>query len=337
MSKEVYYPLLRRRANWAKRLIAEYRLNPGDTWFCTITYDDEHLPVSFDDDDLPQVDVSKRDVQLWFKRIRENYGARLGHIRYFIVSEFGENTLRPHYHAIIFTENKCTTELLNEAILDTWKNGYIVDVSRVRGDGALRYVANYILSPTQELRTLCLMSRRPGLGRRYVDRLISWHRHGVKPIELCPDDPEFQTILAHCLYPTFEKRIKRLEKRKFFSYLPGDKSRGIRSSGLPRYFAEKLYTSFERKLLFLSYIENECREVSRLSPADRQSRFALFNNRERMAEDRYRRSLSKHGGSALAQLYYREKKLQCQDRSGCADVGVGFCNSEHVESWLGVV
>ena len=171
MSKEVYYPLLRRRANWAKRLIAEYRLNPGDTWFCTITYDDEHLPVSFDDDDLPQVDVSKRDVQLWFKRIRENYGARLGHIRYFIVSEFGENTLRPHYHAIIFTENKCTTELLNEAILSTWKNGYIIDVSRVRGDGALRYVANYILSPTQELRTLCLMSRRPGLGRRYVDRL----------------------------------------------------------------------------------------------------------------------------------------------------------------------
>ena len=52
MSKEVYYPLLRRRANWAKRLIAEYRLNPGDTWFCTITYDDEHLPFSFDDDDL---------------------------------------------------------------------------------------------------------------------------------------------------------------------------------------------------------------------------------------------------------------------------------------------
>ena len=67
-----------------------------------------------------------------------------------------------------------------------------------------------------------------------------------------------------------------------------------------------MYTSFERKLLFLSYIENERREISRLSPADRQSRFALVNNRERMAEDRYRRSLSKHGGSALAQLYYRE-------------------------------
>lgn len=181
------------------------------------------------------------------------------------------------------------------------------------------------------------MSRRPGLGFRSVDRLRSWYRHGIKPIELCSDNPEYQTILAYCLYPTFEKRIKRLEKRKFFSYLPGDKSRGVRASSLPRYFAEKLYTSFERKLLFLSYLQNECREVSRLSPADRQSRFALFDNRERMAEDRYRRSLSKHGGSALAQLYYREKKLQCQDRSGCADVGAGFCNSEHVESWLGVV
>ena len=62
-----------------------------------------------------------------------------------------------------------------------------------------------------------------------------------------------------------------------------------------------------------------------------------IGKRERMAEDRYRRSLSKHGGSALAQLYYREKKLQRQDRSGCADIGVGFCNPEHVESWLGVV
>jgi hypothetical protein len=312
MSKEVYYPLLRRRANWAKRLIAEYRLNPGDTWFCTITYDDEHLPVSFDDDDLPQVDVSKRDVQLWFKRFRENYGDRLGHIRYFIVSEFGENTLRPHYHAIIFTENKCTTELLNEAILNTWNNGYIIDVSRVRGDGALRYVANYILSPTQELRTLCLMSRHPdlmygGSGNMYQSQMPGAASGSAPNVDYgsFSDNLRFamQAQVMDAQVSKIEMENKLLAEQALSQASLRELQSGQAADALARAEHQKIYNRHADTRYFL---ENETRGLKNtLLGADVNSyETRLRLDQQRVANDNMRAKVQ------VLQLGLNEKKLK---------------------------
>lgn len=67
------------------------------TAFTTLTYDDTNLPIT----------LSKRHLQLFFKRLREN-ARTMGNgmvpttLRFFATGEYGEHTQRPHYHAIIF-------------------------------------------------------------------------------------------------------------------------------------------------------------------------------------------------------------------------------------------
>jgi hypothetical protein len=68
----------------------------GDNTFATLTYDDEHLPEDGS--------VHKRDVQLFLKRLRKHYKKPL---RYFAVGEYGESSLRPHYHIILFGYPNC--------------------------------------------------------------------------------------------------------------------------------------------------------------------------------------------------------------------------------------
>lgn len=59
--------------------------------FITLTYDDAHLPLDGS--------ISKRAMQLFWKRLRKATGAK---IRYFCCGEYGDDKGRPHYHAIIF-------------------------------------------------------------------------------------------------------------------------------------------------------------------------------------------------------------------------------------------
>lgn len=59
--------------------------------FITLTYDDLHLPEDFS--------LDKTHFQLFMKRFRKKHG---GKIRYFMCGEYGDQTERPHYHAIIY-------------------------------------------------------------------------------------------------------------------------------------------------------------------------------------------------------------------------------------------
>lgn len=62
--------------------------------FLTLTYSDEFLP--------PGGTLCVRDLQLFMKRLRK----RLAHkIRFFAAGEYGDRTLRPHYHLILFGED----------------------------------------------------------------------------------------------------------------------------------------------------------------------------------------------------------------------------------------
>lgn len=88
---------------WADRCMLEMQQHEH-TWFVTLTYDDSHLPktwysASEDGDALMAATLSKRDLQLFFKRLRKNTGQEL---RYFCAGEYGDDTHRPHYHCIIF-------------------------------------------------------------------------------------------------------------------------------------------------------------------------------------------------------------------------------------------
>lgn len=136
--------------------------------FITLTYDDEHLPVDGK--------INKRDLQLFFKRLRKKYK-----FRYFAVGEYGEATRRPHYHAIIFGQNfmhdkEPINEILytSETLAKAWGKG-LISVGEVNIK-SIMYAAGYAQKKIADPDTFNLMSRKPAIGtawlNKYKDELI---------------------------------------------------------------------------------------------------------------------------------------------------------------------
>lgn len=99
-----------------------------------MTYDDEYLTYG---SDYPT--LVKRDVVLFLKQLRDYYDRKYKHqgIRFYLAGEYGDTSLRPHYHIIAFNlpcEDLCyyarsplgdvyySSDLLNAL----WGKGYVV-------------------------------------------------------------------------------------------------------------------------------------------------------------------------------------------------------------------
>ena len=121
--------------SWCLRLGHEMEVS-SSAFFITLTYDNEHLP--------PGAELSKRDLQLFIKRLRKvNPG-----IRYFAVGEYGSERGRPHYHAVIFN-------LINlDLVTDSWCDQFGVPLGHVVGDratmGRIRYMVEYMALPQKD-------------------------------------------------------------------------------------------------------------------------------------------------------------------------------------------
>lgn len=72
-------------------MLLESYLHPW-TAFCTLTYSDDHLP--------PNGSLVPEHAKAFLRRLQ--YRLNPLKFRYFIVGEYGEETWRPHYHAILF-------------------------------------------------------------------------------------------------------------------------------------------------------------------------------------------------------------------------------------------
>lgn len=139
-----------RGADWVTRLILESQLSYKAMYFMTLTY--KRAPVS---------GVSKKDLQLFFRRVRKKCK-----VRFFAVGEYGERYGRPHYHVIIFQKTGTLEDLVT-----SWKLGH-VDVGNVTPKSCA-YVAGYAVKgsrwPVIKNKPFALMSRKPGIG---ADHLI---------------------------------------------------------------------------------------------------------------------------------------------------------------------
>jgi len=111
--------------HWATRILLESTQYKDNT-FTTLTYSDDEIPKGGN--------LDKTEPQKWLKRLRKV----LDHpIRYFIVGEYGEETYRPHYHAILFNY-----PFYDEATIEaTWQKGHISN-GEVTPQSA-RYVTEY--------------------------------------------------------------------------------------------------------------------------------------------------------------------------------------------------
>lgn len=89
--------------------------------------------------------VSKRDIQLFLKRLRKYLGKYTDEkIRYYAVSEYGPKTFRAHYHLLLFYDKVSTQKVMSKALRSSWQFGRI-DFSLSRGK-CTSYVSKYVNS-----------------------------------------------------------------------------------------------------------------------------------------------------------------------------------------------
>lgn len=175
---------------WSNRCYLE-SLDHKDNCFITLTYDDEHVPVKdtynkFTGEIAKYKTLRKRDFQLFMKRLREKVGVP---IRYYACGEYGGNTKRPHYHAIIFgwqpddmilwQKNNLDQPLyISPTLQSCWEYGF-TSVGACTPESC-SYVARYVqkkANPVNEdaIKVMevepefVLMSRRPGIGSSWFE------------------------------------------------------------------------------------------------------------------------------------------------------------------------
>lgn len=205
--------LKRRISGWSFRLMQEEKISMS-AHFITLTYDTQHVPITRNG----FMDIRKRDVQLFFKRLRKSMAktevtktknpVHTLPIKYYVAGEYGGKTKRPHYHAIIFN---CKPELIEAA----WQLGSVhygqVSVASVG------YTLKYMSKPKKipmhknDDRTpeFSLMSK--GLGASYLSaNAKNWH-------------------------------MANLDDRMHLIIEDGKKI------AMPRYYKDKIYTEEQRK------------------------------------------------------------------------------------------
>lgn len=178
---------------WATRLYCEAK-SWDHSYFLTLTYNDKNLPKTTHN----QNTLDGQHMTDFFKRLRNHYKGEkkivynledeINSIRYLYCGEYGTNTHRPHYHAILYNikiddlkpykQNKQGDMLYtSKKIQDIWGKGFVI-IGEMSYSSAC-YVARYcqkkayinedtiydmIGAPQKEF---IRMSRMPGLGYLY--------------------------------------------------------------------------------------------------------------------------------------------------------------------------
>lgn len=92
-------------------------------FFCTLTYNDTALlGLPFHGSSNLRMPL-KYHYQRWLKRLRK--ALQPAKVRYFLCHEYGDESLRPHYHVILYLDKSLSLTEVRKLISDTWTNGNI--------------------------------------------------------------------------------------------------------------------------------------------------------------------------------------------------------------------
>lgn len=200
---------------WATRLQCEALDYPETSnWFVTLTYaqpDDSLLLPSYGRfasvNEDGALTLNKKHPTDWLKRFREHHARKVSYdyepptyydrrfdeerplgIRYFLAGEYGDRTMRPHYHAIMLNcplpdireigHNKLGMPLYTSDLMtETWGFGHVT-IGQMTWQSAA-YVARYCLKKANGKTAVqyeqlglvpeyIVMSRKPGIGKEYL-------------------------------------------------------------------------------------------------------------------------------------------------------------------------
>lgn len=210
----------RRVQGWTFRLLEEQKVS-STSIFLTLTYNDSNLPYS--ENGLPTLD--KTDYQKFMKRLRKHISSlEKPNLKYYAAGEYGTQSHRPHYHAIIFNLPKFYTEFA-EVIESIWKNGQIkIDLVT---PASIAYVAGYCMKKVEN-----------------------------EPVGSDPLDdryPEFSLMSKGMGINYLTDGKRKYYKEHLNPYLVIE---GGQKMSMPRYFKDKIYTEEERAILNEKAIEH---------------------------------------------------------------------------------
>lgn len=164
--------------DWGIRSLHESKLHQQNC-FITLTYRPENYPADGK--------ISKRDLQLFMKRLRKELGKPL---RYIACGEYGENTRRAHYHLIIFGEDfrglgynyEIRPGVYGSTTLDRiWNQGFC-EIGNVEAASCM-YTAGYVNKKIGDADTFAIQSRKPAIARLHFDKhKDNWLRIGTVQI-----------------------------------------------------------------------------------------------------------------------------------------------------------
>lgn len=204
---------LERSRQWAVRCMHESQMHDNNS-FVTLTYDDDHIPMDFS--------LNYRHFQLFMKRLRRKYG----NVRFYMCGEYGDRTLRPHFHACLFgvrfedcypwRKSSSGFHLYRSPVLEAlWSYGS-VEVGDVTFESAA-YVARYCIKKVTGPRAdehyeavdgctgeiyarepeFTRMSLKPGIGatwyEKYKSEVFPLDRVVVRGVEAKP--PRYYKLL----------------------------------------------------------------------------------------------------------------------------------------------
>lgn len=165
------------RRHWANRLLLESTSHEFNS-FVTLTYSDETLPQTCGcktcQGKHPAGTLRPKDAQLFIKRLRYYLNENNRQCRFYLVGEYGDNTHRPHYHAILFGVAEIEMELVQKA----WPYGH-VHMGECNPHTA-SYCCGYVtkkLTKSDDPALMgrhpefCRMSNRPGIGALAADSI----------------------------------------------------------------------------------------------------------------------------------------------------------------------
>lgn len=168
--------LVNKRSQWMFRIHHEMRTQMHRGYFVTLTYDEKHVKRVADG----RLSLRFRDVQLFIKKLRK---AKY-YVKYVCVGEYGSQTLRPHYHMLLWSD--CPQAKLEKV----WQKGRI-HYGEITMASAM-YCLKYIIQPKQKQdgdleKTRAQFSK--GIGISYLsEAAYQYHTHDY-------EDPVFTSVI----------------------------------------------------------------------------------------------------------------------------------------------
>lgn len=182
------------RRKWITKMMMEQREHTGSC-FLTLTYSEANVPSI----STGELTLRREHLTAFLKRLR----GRLAPLplRFFAIGEYGESTVRPHYHAILFGMPSCVVKLkgsLNcpchvcSMYSKVWNMGGVwAGTSTVE---SIKYVANYVTKGKYGLANsgvigvqlpFSMQSVRPPLGSKMEHEIASsMLRYHNQPIDV---------------------------------------------------------------------------------------------------------------------------------------------------------